>query len=261
MNPIVVVGASAAGTSAVEELVSLGHQGHIVLLGAEPHRPYSRPALSKRFLSGEVLAVSLAELPAGVEFRPGTTASAVDVGRRTVTVRDTEGRVESLDYAGLVVATGCHPRRILQPAFGALTVRTIDDATALGEALRPGIHVIVVGAGFLGLELATAAVRHGATVIVIDREPPLRRVLGPEISALISRRLAAAGAAFILEPAGISTDQDPTAGLRLPSGRCLHADVLIEAVGDHPATTWLRGCGIPFAYRRKCPVRCLGTHL
>ncbi|WP_160148717.1 NAD(P)/FAD-dependent oxidoreductase [Amycolatopsis alkalitolerans] len=245
MSPIVVVGASAAGTSAVEELVALGHEGRVVLLGAEPHPPYSRPALSKQFLAGDARAVSLPDLPAGVEFRPGTTATAVDLRRRTVTFRDTTGATASLRYAGLVVATGCRPRRILPPAFGALTVRTIEDATALASALRPDIQVVVVGAGFLGLELATAAVRHGAAVTVIDREPPLRRLLGQEISALVSRRLAEAGATFVLEPGGIAEDQDAARGFRLRSGRRLPADLLIEAVGDEPAAEWLRGSGIP----------------
>lgn len=241
MNPVVVVGASAAGTSAAEELVALGHQGRVLLLGAEPHPPYSRPALSKQFLAGDVRAVSLPDLPAGVDFRPGTTATAVDLEHRTLTFRDPTGAPGSVRYTGLVLATGCRPRRILPPELGALTVRTIDDATALGDALRPDIRVVVVGAGFLGLELATAAVRHGATVTVIDREPPLRRLLGAEISALVSHRLAEAGATFILEPAGITGDR----GLRLRSGRRPHADLVIEAVGDRPATEWLRGSGIP----------------
>ncbi|MBB5159460.1 NAD(P)/FAD-dependent oxidoreductase [Saccharopolyspora phatthalungensis] len=248
MSPIVVVGASAAGSSAVDELVSLGYEGRVVLVGAEQHPPYSRPALSKQFLAGDLTseAVALPGLPDGVEFWPGATATALDLERRTVTVHNDAGRsAEILRYGGLVLATGCHPRRILPPAFGALTVRTIDDATRLGRALRVGTHLVVVGAGFLGLELATSALRRGATVDVVDREPPLKRLLGPEMSALVSRRLTQAGANFIHEPAGVPAEQDHSLGLRLCSGRRLGADLVVEAVGDRPATDWLRGSGIP----------------
>ena len=151
--PIVVAGASMAGLRTAEQLRAAGWDGPIILIGDESHMPYNRPPLSKEVLAGRATFDSLAFRPrtavADVTWRLGTKAVRADLDRRVVELDDGE----ALTYAGLVIATGMRPRRLRcpGPTTGRHTVRTLDDARALRDALtRPGVRVVVVGAGFIG---------------------------------------------------------------------------------------------------------------
>ena len=194
VNHVVVVGAGLAGLRSVEALRARGFSGRITLIGEEPHRPYDRPPLSKAVLAGEVDEhVVDADLDAlGVELRTGVVAT----GLREGALLDLAGEVP---YDGLVIATGAKPIRL--PGDGPQHVlRTIDDALALRALLTPRTRVVVVGAGWIGAEVATAARRAGCEVTVVEAAPtPLAAALGPAVGrvhhALVrrGRHQAAAG--------------------------------------------------------------------
>jgi NADPH-dependent 2,4-dienoyl-CoA reductase/sulfur reductase-like enzyme len=163
---IAVVGASLAGLRAAEELRRLGHDGRLVMIGAERHLPYDRPPLSKELLAGEwepdrtdLRRQGYDDL--GLDWRLGRHATALDVGARTVALDDGE----RVAFDGLVIATGSTPRSLPgQPAYeGMFMLRTLDDALAIRSELERGPRVVVVGAGFIGAEVAaTCRGRHRA---------------------------------------------------------------------------------------------------
>ncbi|WP_261575395.1 FAD-dependent oxidoreductase, partial [Frankia gtarii] len=171
MDRIVIVGAGLAGGRVAVELRAAGFTGGIVLLGAEEHLPYDRPPLSKGVLSGRVEETTLPLDLDGVEVRLGQQA----VGLRPGAVETDAGPVS---YDGLVIATGATPVRL--PGEGPQRVlRTIDDARRLRDALKPGVRLVVVGAGWIGAEVATAAAKIGAVVTVVEAaDSPLQVALG-----------------------------------------------------------------------------------
>ncbi|WP_046730412.1 NAD(P)/FAD-dependent oxidoreductase [Streptomyces humi] len=251
MSPrIVVAGASMAGLRAAEQVRAAGWTGAITLVGDEPHMPYNRPPLSKEVLAGRAPFESLAFRPrasvADVEWRLGRKAVAARLDRRTVRLDD--GSV--LSYDGLVVATGMRPRRLrcAGPAAGRHTVRTLDDAQGLRAALtRPGARVVVVGAGFIGCEVAATAVGLGvAEVTVVDPLPlPMAGPLGELLGRSLRRRHEQRGVRFVLGAgvAGFAGD-DRVTGVVLDDGSVLPADVVVESVGSVANTEWLDGNGL-----------------
>ncbi|MFW6205267.1 MAG: FAD-dependent oxidoreductase, partial [Actinomycetota bacterium] len=184
--PVVVVGASVAGVSAVDELREAGFDGEVVLVGAEPQLPYDRPPLSKELLQG---ARSPAELwlrpPSwyedhGVTLELGVRAVALDPAAAEIALDD--GR--ALRYRAALVATGASPREIpgLAGIEGVHLLRTLDDATRLAEVLERGGRVTVVGGGFIGLEVAASARARGCAVTVLEaRESVLADAVGPAV--------------------------------------------------------------------------------
>ena len=187
----VIVGASLAGAKAAETLRSEGFDGRVLLLGAEPDRPYERPPLSKQFLRGET-AVEDAFVhdehfyrDNDIELRVDTRVDEVDVRARTVT---TEGG-ESIRYDRLLLATGSRPRRLRVPGAGLGGVhylRSLRDSEALRDALPAAERVVVVGAGWIGSEVAASIRQLGIEVAIIDPAPvPLAAVLGPEVGAVL----------------------------------------------------------------------------
>ncbi|SME92737.1 NAD(P)/FAD-dependent oxidoreductase [Streptomyces sp. Amel2xC10] len=247
---VLVVGASMAGLRAAEQLRAAGWTGAITLVGDEPHMPYNRPPLSKEVLAGTAPFESLAFRP-----RPAVADAAWLLGRRAVTARLPERTVvlddgTALTYDGLVVATGMRPRRLTCPGPlpGRHTVRTLDDAQGLREALtRPGVRVVVVGAGFIGCEVAATAVALGAReVTVVDPLPlPMTGPLGPLLGRALLRRHEARGVRFALGT-GVAgfTGEDRVTGVELSDGRVLAADVVVESVGSAANTEWLEGNGL-----------------
>ncbi|MER5787651.1 FAD-dependent oxidoreductase [Streptomyces sp. NPDC001980] len=247
---IVVAGASMAGLRAAEQLRAAGWTGAITLVGDEPHMPYNRPPLSKEVLAGKASFESLAFRPragvADVEWRLGRAAAAAGLDERTVRLDDgTE-----LSYDGLVVATGMRPRRLdcPGPRAGRHTVRTLDDGRELREALtRPGARVVVVGAGFIGCEVAATAVGLGvAEVTVVDPLPlPMAGPLGELLGRALLKRHEERGVRFALGTgvAGFLGDERVT-GVELSDGSVLPADVVVESVGSVANTEWLDGNGL-----------------
>ncbi|MFE9352805.1 NAD(P)/FAD-dependent oxidoreductase [Streptomyces olivaceoviridis] len=247
---VVVAGASMAGLRAAEQLRAAGWDGPITLIGDEPHMPYNRPPLSKEVLAGKAPFESLAFRPrasvADVRWRLGTKVVAADLDRRVVTLDDGE----TLAYRGLVVATGMRPRRLRcpGPVTGRHTVRTLADAQGLREALtRPGARVVIVGAGFIGCEVAATAVALGAAeVTVVDPLPlPMVGPLGDQLAKALLGRHEQRGVRFALGTGvtGFAGD-DRVTGVVLADGTVLAADVVVECVGSLANTEWLGGNGL-----------------
>ncbi|MEV0592694.1 NAD(P)/FAD-dependent oxidoreductase [Nonomuraea cavernae] len=234
MKHVVVVGAGLAGLRSVEALRARGFGGEITLVGQERHRPYDRPPLSKAVLLGDTdssfVDSDLAELE--VDFRPGVTATSLRPG----TLVTSEGE---LGYDGLVIATGADPVRL--PGDGPQHVlRTLDDALELRALLVSDARVVVIGAGWIGAEVAGAARRSGCAVTVIEAGPaPLAQAVGAEIGARtqgwydgIDLRLGALVG---------SVDEG---GVRLAGGEFVPADVVVTGVGVRPAVEWLADADI-----------------
>ncbi|MEW2486351.1 FAD-dependent oxidoreductase [Streptomyces sp. NPDC048411] len=250
---IVVVGASMAGLRAAEQLRAAGWTGTITVIGDEPHMPYNRPPLSKEVLAGKAPFESLAFTPrasaADVEWRLGTSVTAGRLAERVVVLDDgTE-----LAFAGLVVATGMRSRRLrcdgpCGPDSGRHTVRTLADAQGLrDELIRPGVRVVVVGAGFIGCEVAATAVGLGVTeVTVVDPEPlPMLRPLGELLARALHKRHEERGVRFALGTGVLGFEgEDRVTGVVLSDGTVLAADVVVESVGSVANTEWLDGNGL-----------------
>ncbi|MFS1300644.1 NAD(P)/FAD-dependent oxidoreductase [Streptosporangium longisporum] len=235
MNHVVVVGAGLAGVRSVEALRARGFGGRITMIGEERHRPYDRPPLSKAvLLGGTDSTVVDSDLDAlEVDFRAGVAAKGLHPG----VVETTEGE---LDYDGLVVATGARPIR-LRGDGPQHVLRTIDDALGLRSLLGPGRRVAVVGAGWIGAEVATAARRAGCAVTVVEAAAtPLAAALG-EIGAHTVPWYAEAGVDLRLGTMVASVDHG---GLTLADGSAIEADVVVTGVGVRPAVEWLAGSGI-----------------
>lgn len=248
-----VVGASVAGVAAAVGLRDAGFEGEIVLIGDEPHAPYDRPPLSKQLLRGATeheriglpAAARLEEL--GIEHRHSTAAVGLDLGARELELAGGE----RLCFDGLVIATGSTPRRLPgQPdAEGIHLLRTVDDALALREALRQARRVGVVGAGFIGLEVASEARGLGVEATVVDLAPhPLARVFGPEVGERVRRLHEENGVELRLGAPieGIAIEGGRVRGLELPDG-LVETDVVVVGIGAEPATGWLAGCGLECA--------------
>lgn len=248
---ITVVGASLAGLSTVRALRAEGYDGAITVVGEERHQPYDRPPLSKSFLSGELAADGLAlgdpdeyrEL--AVDWLLGERAGRLDTAARSVVLAG--GRELRAD--AVVVATGATPRRLPGAAGlrGVHTLRTLDDAEALRAELTCGRpRVVVIGAGFIGAEVASTARALGLEVTVVEAAAvPLERVLGREMALVCSSLHSDHGVELLsgVRVAGL-TGEGRVTGVRLADGRLLPADVVLLGVGVRPATDWLAGSGV-----------------
>jgi 3-phenylpropionate/trans-cinnamate dioxygenase ferredoxin reductase component len=230
---VVVAGAGLAGLQTVAALRAEGFTGAVTLVGEEPHRPYDRPPLSKAVLLGRAgdstLDADWAALD--VDLRLGVRATAVEPGMLVTSA----GR---LRYDRLVIATGSLPVR--PAAFdGVRYLRTVEDALGLRAALTPGTRVVLVGAGWIGAEVATAAARAGCEVTVVEAGPaPLAAALPASVGRCTLPWYAEAGIR-LLTGAGVHA---ATPGrVRLADGTVLRADVVLAGVGVRPATGWLAG--------------------
>ena len=250
MQNIVIVGASLAGTRAAETLRSAGFTGTITMVGAEQQKPYDRPPLSKNYLAGdwdeERVALRKPEVldELNLTWKLGIAATTLDTTSQTIALANGE----SISYDGLIIATGGDVRRLPnQPDLAGIhTLRTLDDATALRNEIAEGTRVVVIGAGFIGLEAAATAKKRGAEVTVLEGlEAPLIRAMGAEMGAAIGAVHERNGVAVRcgVQVASINGDARVT-GVTLTSGETIAADVVIVGIGVSPATTWLESSGL-----------------
>ena len=229
VSTVVIVGAGLAGARCAETLRADGFDGRIVLVGAEPYLPYERPALSKSFLARRKAALALRPREfwdaRGIELRLGRPVHRIDVRDRIAYVGD-----GALRWDQLVLATGARARRIDGPV---LHLRTFDDARRLRVRLRAGRRLVVVGAGFVGLEVASTALELGVDVAVIDPAPtPLTRVVGSEVGTLLATRALELGIELHL---GVGVKRVTAGDVELADGTALHADVVVAGIGAEPA--------------------------
>ena len=228
---VLIAGAGLAGARCAESLRAFGWNGRIVVAGDEPHAPYERPALSKALLAGERNDVALRPdsfwAEQEIELLLGRRVGDVDTDRKTAVVGD-----ELFHWDALVHATGVQARRLPGPA-GVHHLRSLDDAHALAAELTPATRVVVVGAGFVGGEVAsTLAPSVGSVTVVEPAAAPLERVLGVEVGALLAARYAAHGVELRLGIGVEGFDGDERVrGVRLSDGSTLPADVVVVGIG------------------------------
>jgi 3-phenylpropionate/trans-cinnamate dioxygenase ferredoxin reductase subunit len=250
MKHVVVVGASLAGLRAAETLRQGGFAGGITFIGGEAHLPYDRPPLSKKLLAGEWeperIALRKPEAFAELDlvWRLGVPASSLDTAAKRVHLAD--GTSET--YDGLVIATGATPIRLpgQRDVVGVHQLRSLDDALALRARLQPGRRMVVIGAGFIGLEAAATAHAAGCEVTVLEGLPtPLVRALGPDmgtaIAAVHRRRGVTVRCEVRVEAIELDESGLEVSGVRLAGGEVLPADDVLVGIGVRPATAWLEG--------------------
>ena len=246
----VIIGAGHAGVQAAASLREEGFQEPIVLLSDEPELPYQRPPLSKAFLKGEMDMLGLplrAEsfFPEhGIELRRGARAARIDRASQRIETRD--GSV--IDYGHLILATGARQRRLAAPGVdlpGVFSLRTIADATAIRERLKPGTKVVIVGAGFIGLEIAASAKSLGAEATVVEIARPMGRAVSPLMSDFYLKDHAASGLKFRI---GRGVSEIRGAGkaeaVVLTDGEVLPADFVVIGVGVTAEDTLARESGL-----------------
>jgi len=259
---IVVVGASLAGLRAAEALRRGGFTGTLVLVGAEEHLPYDRPPLSKQVLAGNWDAdrVWLRKPddyePLDLDLRLGQRATDLDVDGREVVLHGGE----RLPYDAAILATGAAPRRLpgTPQLHGVVELRNLDDALALRAAFEQQPRVVVVGAGFIGAEVAATGRQRGLDVTVLEALPvPLSRGLGD--------RMGMACAALHLDHGvdlrcGVGVagfeGEERVSGVRLTDGSVVPADVVVVGVGVTPATAWLESSGLELNDGVVCDEHC-----
>src|SRR5215468_8332212 len=218
MDRVVVVGAGLAGVRTVAELRERGYDGEVVLLGCEAEQPYDRPPLSKAVLAGDVPELLDPQWYAEADLRLGVRALALRPGEL-----ETSGG--PFGYDGLVLACGSEPLRLPGPG---LALRTLDDARRLRAALRPGARVVLVGASWIGAEVATAAAAAGCVVAVLEAGPaPLAVALGEAIGRHTAGWYAAAG---IELRTGAAVSAIDGGGAVLASGERLAADTVLVGI-------------------------------
>jgi 3-phenylpropionate/trans-cinnamate dioxygenase ferredoxin reductase subunit len=233
---IAVVGGGLAGLRTVEELRARGYAGGVTLVGAEKRPPYDRPPLSKKVMTGELADTTLRDDldTLGGEFRLGETATSLEPGL----LRTDQGEH---CFDRLVLATGATP--VALPGTGRQRfLRSLDEALTLRTLLRPGLRLAIVGAGWIGAELATAAAGQGCQVTVLEAaRAPLTAAVGAEIGVLTAPWYAAAGVELRLRQPVESVEPG---GLALADGGFLAADEIVTAVGVRPEVGWLEGSGV-----------------
>ncbi|HEY6789490.1 MAG TPA: FAD/NAD(P)-binding oxidoreductase [Trebonia sp.] len=250
MDSIVVTGGGAAGVAAAEALRAEGFAGSLTLVCGEPELPYDRPPLSKQVLTGAWdpgrtrLREASHYVDKGIRVMHGL-ARALDLAGRSVQLGDGT----RLGYDGLIIATGVRPRTLAagHDLAGVHVLRGLADTAALRSALEHSSHVVIVGAGFLGMEVAAAARAFGLEVTVVDPlAQPMIRQVGPLVGAAVAELHRSAGVTVRTDVgvAEITGEDGRVTGVRLDDGSALQADCVLVAIGAVPETEWLGGSGL-----------------
>jgi NADPH-dependent 2,4-dienoyl-CoA reductase/sulfur reductase-like enzyme len=241
-DSILVVGAGLAGARCAETLRAEGYDGKLVVVGDELLPPYERPALSKEYLAGTkaehelLLRAPSAWAEQEIELRLGERVVRADPAHRTATT----ARGEELGWDALVLATGARPRQLPFPAPpGVHTLRTVVDARAIRAALVPEAHLVVVGGGFVGAEVASTAVALGARVTMLEAlATPFERTLGPALGRVLADRYRSYGVDLRVRSGatGFGVGRDGSvATVRLTDGGEIHCDLVLVGIGVEPA--------------------------
>jgi 3-phenylpropionate/trans-cinnamate dioxygenase ferredoxin reductase component len=239
----VIVGASLAGAKAAETLRAEGLAGRVVLVGAEPERPYERPPLSKAYLQGKAERdKAFVHEPSfyadhDIELRVGETVTGLDPGHRELAL----GSGERLSFDRLLLATGAEPRRLSIPGSGLEGIhylRTLADSEALRQRLDAGGRLVVVGAGWIGAEVAASARQLRVDVTAIEPySVPLERVLGPEVGAIYRDVHRDHGVELLLETGVAAFDGSTRVErVRTEDGREIECDIVVVGIGAQPRT-------------------------
>jgi 3-phenylpropionate/trans-cinnamate dioxygenase ferredoxin reductase component len=249
---VVIVGAGHAGGSAAALLRQYGWQGSVTLIGAEPTVPYQRPPLSKAWLKGQQSLADLLLRPATfypdnrIELRLGSEVAAID--RAAGCVELSSG--ERVAYDHLLLATGCHARALNIPGHqleGVVALRTVADADRLRPLLRAGTRIAIIGAGYIGLEVAASARLLGAEVVVIEREARvLPRVASEPLSEFFRQRHAAGGVRIVTGAAvkAFGGDGQRVAAVSLSDGDEIACDAALIGIGAMPNEELARAAGL-----------------
>lgn len=242
MQRIVVVGNGIAGLTAADELRAQGFDGTLTIVGQEIHAPYSRPALSKSALheEGDVTAHLLPAPEHGADEILGVSVTGLDpIGNTLHLDNGTQ-----LPFDGLIIASGIRPRKLREDVDLEMTFRNFEDALHLREALKHKPRVIVIGAGVLGMEIASSCIAAGSEVSVVSRRKPLLAFMGEYLSDVFSQAATAQGVHFV-SPAAVDVRVDGSESVVvLEDGRELRADLIITTIGDQPNTEWLVESGL-----------------
>ncbi len=251
MEGVVIVGAGHTGAQAAKTLRQEGWRRPITLVGAETEPPYQRPPLSKEILTGAKTLSDYALFETSflerheIELRAGTRAVAIDRNRREISLENGS----RLRYGRLLLATGAQPRRLTVPEVGPSDIhylRSASDARELADVIRRGRRLIVVGGGFIGLEVAASAASHGCKVTVIEAGARLVMRSAPaEIEKLLAARHRAAGVTFHLnrQVAGIRWRRE-TVEVDLDDGTRLHGEAILAAIGVAPRVELAEAAGL-----------------
>jgi 3-phenylpropionate/trans-cinnamate dioxygenase ferredoxin reductase component len=242
---MVIIGAGMAGHRAVISLRAAGHQGPITLIGEEALMPYDRPPLSKAAITAEAepLPVWLMDEDIATslkaETRRGVSVVHIDPAARTVRLAD----ASTVPYAKLLLATGAKPRQLSVPGGeNACLLRNFDDALALRKAFAPGRRIVLIGGGFIGLELAASAVKRGSRVALIEAQPRiLMRGVPERIARIVHERHEAAGVELILGSGIASIGRQ---SVMLSDGREIAADTVVAGIGAAPDTRLAEAAGL-----------------
>ena len=249
LKSVAVVGASLAGLRAVEALRKCDYEGRLTLFGAEAELPYDRPPLSKEVMTGErapedVTFRDLAHFEnLGVDLHLGCAVAGLDVADQTILVGE-----DRFHFDGLIIATGTTPRALkgADGLGGIFTLRTMRDAVAIRKAMHPGSKVVVVGAGFIGSEVASSARAAGLDVVIVEAlKVPLAGAVGEEMGQACSLLHGDNGTQLRcgVGVEGFEGTKDVEA-VRLTDGSIIETDVVVVGIGVKPATGWLEGSGL-----------------
>ena len=244
---VLIAGAGLAGSRTAESLRAIGFEGRVLVVGDEPHLPYERPALSKSFLAGTVTRLDL-ELrqpdywrDRSIELRPGAAIQSLDLRRRTALIGG-----HKVTWGRLVLATGVRGRRLpaLDPFDNVHQLRTLDDSARLASTLRPGVRLVIVGAGFVGFEVASTALALGAEVTVLDvAAVPFAVTLGPQVGSRLATIASDRGVDLRLgaRVKSVAGGRRRIDALVLDDGSSVDCDAVLLGIGALPNAELVNG--------------------